>query len=80
MSFASLVSNNGQARLANREVMSMTISAYTQSGSTVCYQSPMQIRFYRLVYPRQDFNGQTPRSAEKQIDIVQSRQELAKRL
>jgi len=57
MSFASLVSSNGLARLADREVMSMTIYASTPSGSTACYQSPMQVRFYRLDYPWQDFNG-----------------------
>jgi len=56
MSFASLVSKKGQAWLADREVISMTISACTQSGTTACYRSPMQIRFYRLDYPRQDFD------------------------
>jgi len=56
-SFAWLASTDGQARLAGQEVMSMTISARTQSGSTICYQSPIQLRFYRLDYPRQDFNG-----------------------
>jgi hypothetical protein len=58
-SFAALFSTAGQARLAGREVMSMTISAHTRSGSTVCYQSPMQIRFYRLDYPPQDFKDVT---------------------
>jgi hypothetical protein len=37
----------------------MTISAGTRSGSTDCHQSPMQIRFYRLDYSRQDFNSVT---------------------
>ena len=38
----------------------MTISARTQSGSTVCYRSPMQIRFYRL-----DFTPMEGEPAEK---------------
>jgi hypothetical protein len=32
----------------------MTVFALTQSGSTVCYQSPMRLRCYRLEYPRPD--------------------------
>ncbi|MGA2242337.1 MAG: hypothetical protein ABSH11_09920 [Verrucomicrobiota bacterium] len=48
MSFALLASTDGQAQLAGREVMSMTISARTQSGSTICYRLPIQLRFYRL--------------------------------
>jgi hypothetical protein len=55
LAFASLASASGQAHPAHLEVMSMTISARTESGSTICYQSPMQIRFYHLDFPRQDF-------------------------
>jgi len=65
LAFASLASTNGLARLADSEVMSMTISADTQSGSTACYRSPMQVRFYRLDFPRQDFNRVDGETAEK---------------
>ena len=54
--FMLLFSPDWQQNLADLEVMSMSISADTQSGLTVCYQSPMQIRFYRLDYPRTNFN------------------------
>jgi hypothetical protein len=47
-SFAALARANGQPGLAGLEVESITISADTESGSTVCYESPMAIRFYRL--------------------------------
>jgi len=53
-SFAALAST-GRQNLAGLEVVSMTISAGTVSGSTRCYQSPMPVRFYRLDYPLQDF-------------------------
>lgn len=53
-SFAALASSDRQD-LAGLEVVSMTISASTGSGSTRCYRSPMPVRFYRLDYPRQDF-------------------------
>ncbi len=56
-SFAALASTDWQARLTGMEVISMTISAFTQSGSTICYQSPIQLRFYRLDFPRQDIHG-----------------------
>jgi hypothetical protein len=53
-SFAALATA-GRQDLAGLEVVSMTISAVTGSGSTRCYQSPMPVRFYRLDYPLQDF-------------------------
>jgi len=53
-SFAALASA-GRQDLAGLEVVSLTISAGTGSGSTRCYQSPMPVRFYRLDYPLQDF-------------------------
>jgi hypothetical protein len=52
-SFAALASTGWQD-LAGLEVVSMTISADTGSGSTPCYQSPMSVRFYHLDFPRQD--------------------------
>jgi hypothetical protein len=57
-SFAALAST-GRQDLAGLEVVSMTISAGTGSGSTRCYQSPMSVRFYRLDFPRQDFRMKT---------------------
>lgn len=58
--FAELACTNGQPDLAGREVMSMTVSADTRSHSTICYQSPMAVRFYRLDFPRQDFKMDWP--------------------
>ena len=58
--FAALASADGQRDLAGREVMSMTVSADTRSRSTICYQSPMAVRFYRLDFPRQDFRMDWP--------------------
>ena len=58
-SFAALAST-GRQDLAGLEVVSMTISAGTESGSTRCYQSPMAVRFYRLDFPRQDFRMDWP--------------------
>ena len=60
-SFAALAST-GRQDLAGLEVVSMTISAGTGSGSTRCYQSPMSVRFYRLDFPRQDFRMKTGQS------------------
>jgi hypothetical protein len=57
-SFAVLAST-GRQNLAGLEVVSMTISAGTSSGSTRCYQSPMPVRFYRLEYPLQNFKNVT---------------------
>lgn len=58
-SFAALAST-GRQDLTGLEVVSMTISASTESGSTRCYQSPMAVRFYRLDFPRQDFRMDWP--------------------
>ena len=58
--FAALASADGQRDLAGREVMSMTVSADTRSRSTICYQSPMAVRFYHLDFPRQDFRMDWP--------------------
>lgn len=58
-SFAALAST-GRRDLTGLEVVSLTISASTGSGSTRCYQSPMPVRFYRLDYPLQDFKIQWP--------------------
>jgi len=64
-SFALLASSDAASRLAGLEASSMMISAQTRSGSTICYQSPMQLRFYRLDYPRQDFNRADGDASEK---------------
>ena len=58
--FAALASADGQRDLAGQEVMSMTVLADTRSYSTICYQSPMAVRFYRLDFPRQDFRMDWP--------------------
>ena len=58
-SFAALAST-GRQDLTGLEVVSLTISASTESGSTRCYQSPMAVRFYRLDFPRQDFRMDWP--------------------
>ena len=52
--FVSLASADGWSRLSGLEVTSVTVSADTQSHSTLCYQSPMRLRLYHLDYPRQD--------------------------
>ena len=61
-SFAALATT-GRQDLAGLEVVSMTISAVTGSGSTGCYQMPMPVRFYRLDYPSQDFKMPWPAQA-----------------
>lgn len=55
-SFVSLAATEGWRDLAGLEVTAMTISAATKSGSTLCYQSPVKLRLYRLDYPRQDLD------------------------
>lgn len=64
--FAALASADGQRDLVGREVMSMTLSADTRSRSTICYQSPMAVRFYRLDFPRQDFKMDWPMKPAEQ--------------
>jgi hypothetical protein len=46
--FVSLASADGRRDLSGLEITSMTISAATKSGSTICYQSPVKLRLYRL--------------------------------
>jgi len=55
-SFVSLASTDGWSNLSGLEVTAITISAATKSGSTLCYQSPVKLRLYRLDYPRQELN------------------------
>jgi hypothetical protein len=45
--FASLMSA-GQDALAGQEIVSLAISAYTETGTTSDYESPLQLRLYRL--------------------------------
>ena len=47
-SFAALAGGSWPQVLAGLQVMSVAISANTESGSTAGYQSPMVIRFYEL--------------------------------
>jgi hypothetical protein len=49
-SFVALAAHDERG-LADATVVSMTVFALTQSGSTACYQSPMRLRLYRLDYP-----------------------------
>jgi len=51
--FAALATNGGRSVVAGMEMDSMMISADTSSGTTLCYQSPVVIRFYRLAFPAQ---------------------------
>jgi hypothetical protein len=55
-SFVSLASTDGWSNLSGLEVTAITISAATKSGSTLCYESPVKLRLYRLDFPRQDLN------------------------
>ena len=48
--------NKHTRRRDGQEVTAMTISAATKSGSTLCYQSPIKLRLYRLDYPRQSLS------------------------
>ena len=53
-SFAALATTGWRQDLAGSEVKSITVSANAQSGSTICYQSPMVMRFYCLDYSLPD--------------------------
>jgi hypothetical protein len=55
----SLVATEGGRNLADEEVIALTISATTRSGTTRCYQSPMRLRLYHLDYPRQNLKEMT---------------------
>ncbi len=54
--FVSLASTDGWRDLSGLEVTAMTISAATKSGATICYESTIKLRLYRLDYPRQNLN------------------------
>ena len=56
LSFGWLASTESQRALAGLEVTSLSVLADTAFGSSVCYKPPVQIRFYRLIYPRQNLN------------------------
>jgi DNA-binding beta-propeller fold protein YncE len=53
-SFFALASTNWQHELAGLEVTSALIT--TDGGGTKCYQSPVQLHFYRLDFQRQDLS------------------------
>jgi hypothetical protein len=63
-SFVALASSHGGRSLSDLEVVSVLISAATKSRSTVCYQSPMRLRCFRLDFPRQNL---TLPAAEKEL-------------
>jgi hypothetical protein len=56
-SFAWLAAADGWRNLSGFEVTSMSISAATSSGSTLCYQRTIKLRLYRLDFQRQDLEG-----------------------
>ena len=56
-SFVALACSGEKNDLKDREVTSMKIVADTTSGSTVCYNSSMQLRLYRLDFPGQNSDG-----------------------
>jgi hypothetical protein len=66
-SFIALASRDGWRGLINCEITSFTVYALTQSGSTICYQSPMRLRLYRLDYPRLDLPTAAVESAASLI-------------
>jgi hypothetical protein len=47
-SFAALADNRWQRDLAGLEVLSVAVFADTKSGTTICYQSPIIVRFYQF--------------------------------
>jgi hypothetical protein len=64
-SYVALATGDRGRSLINAEVTSMTISASTQSGSTVCYHSPMRLRCYRLEYPQSDIANEEAKPNHK---------------
>jgi len=66
-SFVALAAADGGRSLADEEVVSVTLSADTSSGSTARYQSPMRLRLCHLDYPRQDLKGMTTESTTPSI-------------
>jgi hypothetical protein len=61
-SFVSLADREEGRNLSGLEVTSVAVFALTESGSTICYQSPMRLRCYRLEFPGQDLpqGGDSP--------------------
>ncbi len=51
--FALLTSAGWPAKLAAKDVVSLSLTAYTDSHSTACYQPLMHLYLYHLDYPRQ---------------------------
>jgi len=47
--FAALAITGGRKKLAGQEVRSLAVFAATETGTTVCYRTPLTIRFYELV-------------------------------
>jgi hypothetical protein len=54
--FGSLAGGDRLPDLGDQQATSVSLSADTGSGSTVCYRSPMRLRLYRLEYPGQDLS------------------------
>ena len=52
--FESLALAGGGPKLAEEEVTAITVRAVTKSGSTICYQSPMELRLYLLDFSPQN--------------------------
>ena len=55
--FGLLASNAGQRELADQQVVALSISAETRSGTTALYQSPMRLQLFRLDFPKQDLSN-----------------------
>jgi len=49
-SFAALFKSDWPAELAQQEVQSLVVTPVTASGSSLCYESTYQLRFYRLEF------------------------------
>jgi hypothetical protein len=58
-SFLALAQGN-KTVLAPEAVVSMVIFDVAKPDASLCYQSPVKIRFYRLEFPAQDSNVQVP--------------------
>jgi hypothetical protein len=58
LGFASLAATPGSRGidLTGKEVVSLTVSADTESGTTALYQGAAQVHFYRLEFPPQDLS------------------------
>jgi hypothetical protein len=62
-SFVALATHDWRS-LTDAAVTSITVYALTRSGTTVCYQSPMRLRLYRLEYPRPSTKTGMPHPVE----------------